>query len=270
MTGSEADTDARRLADAFRHRLGHLRFEGQRILSALSAPTAGSTSPIESAKLAIWQRECASTVSQLSGGSKAHWLARRFSDALLVPDAESGSAGVATITRRIIAVLDSAETSLAGGTAATAHESDPAALKPRFTFIKDETLRPQLERAYVDARSAFTRGEIALALVTYCSILETVITDALERRGVEGLEALPPATSLGSIADWSFSDRIEAAERARLISRGCARLPEIARRYRDLLGPGGSIAVDAPVTSREAKLAGDVLHVVLRDLAPGR
>ncbi len=31
-----------------------------------------------------WQQECGVTVNELSGGSKAHWLARSFSEAFLM------------------------------------------------------------------------------------------------------------------------------------------------------------------------------------------
>ena len=32
----------------------------------------------------VWQQDCGVTVNQLSGGSKAHWLARSFSEAFLM------------------------------------------------------------------------------------------------------------------------------------------------------------------------------------------
>jgi hypothetical protein len=64
--------------------------------------------------------------------------------------------------------------------------------------------------------------------------------------------------------------RIAAAERTRLIRGGCARLPPVARRYRDLTDADGELRADAPVSEREARLAGQVLRVVMRDLDPGR
>src|SRR6202158_3056506 len=32
----------------------------------------------------VWQEDCGVTINQLSGGSKAHWLARSFSEAFLM------------------------------------------------------------------------------------------------------------------------------------------------------------------------------------------
>jgi hypothetical protein len=44
----------------------------------------------------------------------------------------------------------------------------------------------------------------------------------------------------------------------------------VARRYRDLTDADGELRTDAPVSEREARLAGQVLRVVMRDLDPGR
>jgi hypothetical protein len=248
----------------FRHRLDHLRAEGRELGSALAGlqDSAGNLEPLR-----VWQRECAATISQLSGGSKAHWLSRAFSEALLVPNAGAGAA-VVTIIERLLAVLDSATQSLAAATVPASDATAPPPQRPRFTFVPDLTLRSQLESAYLDGQQAFGRGEFVVALVTSCSILETVITDALERRGSDTLSAHDPPRE--PIVEWPFGTRIAIAERAGIISRGCARLPGVAREYRALLDAQGDTAADTFVSPRDAKLASDVLHVILRDLAPGR
>ena len=55
-----------------------------------------------------------------------------------------------------------------------------------------------------------------------------------------------------------------------LILGGCARLPAVARAYRDLADGTGELGPDIAVSEREARLAGQVLRVVIRDLDPGR
>src|SRR5262245_27337626 len=55
-------------------------------ISADSADSAGNSSGAvgsDVAALRIWQRDCAELVNELSGGSKAHWLSRAYSEALL-------------------------------------------------------------------------------------------------------------------------------------------------------------------------------------------
>jgi hypothetical protein len=73
------------------------------------------------------------------------------------------------------------------------------------------------------------------------------------------------------IADWSFETRIAVAEKAGLIRGGCARLPPSARAYRDVADVDGAAgSATTPISERDAKIARQVLHVVMRDLDPGR
>jgi hypothetical protein len=92
------------------------------------------------------------------------------------------------------------------------------------------------------------------------------VTDALEHQGLSALAA--SGTPEGKIADWSFETRLAVAERAGLIRSGCARLPAVARTYRDHTDAGGG--PKTTVSERDARVAGQVLHVVMRDLDPGR
>jgi hypothetical protein len=107
-----------------------------------------------------------------------------------------------------------------------------------------------------------------LALRTTCGILETVVTDALEHKGLSALAA--EGASAGKIGDWSFNTRLAVAEKAGLIRNGCARLPAVARTYRDHSDADGDGGSKATVSERDARLAGQVLRVVMRDLDPGR
>ena len=202
-----------------------------------------------------WQQDCAAAINELSGGSKAHWLSRAFSGAFLVGPAAGGvvdvvlEASAAEIVGRLLAVLAQARASLAG--------MDPgetpafAASAPRrFDFVRTAELRPVLEQAHVDSGRALEAGDFHRAFITSCSILEAIITDAIAR-------------THDDVGAWSFDARIAAAESAGLIRGGCARLPAVARAYRDL-------APDVTISERDAKLARQVLNVVLRDLDPGR
>jgi hypothetical protein len=216
----------------------------------------------------IWQRDCAAIVSQLSGGSKAHWLAREFSHAFLVRSPAGGQveeAAVVVIVERILSVLDQAKTAVDGQQATVDRQQSTVDSRPaeapqvrRFEFVRDATLRPILEQAYVDSRSALAQGQFGLALVTSCSVLEAVLTDALER------------SEAGKVRDWSFEARIVAAEQKGLIRGACARLPPAARTYRELADAEGHLRPDVSISEREARLAGQVLQVVMRDLDPGR
>jgi hypothetical protein len=230
------------------------------------------TDPSNSSAMAttrVWQEECGVTVNQLSGGNKAHWLARSFSEAFLVRSAVGGAVeGVppVEIVKRLLGVLEQAVGSLSGMT--TAASSEAPVSPRRFGFVHDPELRPVLEQAYTDGRRALEQRDYELALLTFCGILEAIVTDALEHKGLSALAASDvPA---GKIADWQFEARLAIAERAGLIRGGCARLPAVARSYRDLAKDDDESGPKATVSEHDARLTGQVLHVVMRDLDPSR
>ena len=149
--------------DIYLSRLNDLVGRGRQLADALARdPSNGSLI----AATRAWQEQCGITISQLSGGSKAHWLARKFSEAFLL------------------------------------------------------------------------RSEMG-----------------------EALEGARP-----EIADWPFETRLAVAEKVGLIRGGCARLPAVARKYRDNRENGA----ETTVSERDARLTGQVLNVVMRDLNPGR
>jgi hypothetical protein len=254
---AQIDTNLRHL-DGLIHRGRHLH-------------EALATDPSSSSALAanrVWQQDCGAAVNQLSGGSKAHWLARSYSEAFLMRSTAGSviaAAAPAEIVGRLVDVLEQAVTSLSrmrdGQVASTS--SDAAPTPRRFEFVHNPELRPVLEQAYSDSRDALEEGRFGPALLTSSGILEAIVTDALEHRGLSALAAADPPA--GKIVDWSFEARLTVAERAGLIHGGCARLPPLARRYRDL-----DDADNVTVSEQDARRASQVLHVVMRDLDPGR
>jgi hypothetical protein len=213
-----------------------------------------------------WQQECAAAINQLSGGSKAHWLARAYSSAFLVRAPDGGVVAEADSTEivdRILAVLAQGATSLSRMDDVEAASTGAAPRPRRFDFVHEAALRPVLEQAFDDSRDALERGDPRGALTLSCGVIEAIITDALQYCGSRTADG-------GSLADLSFEARIGAAERARLIRGGCARLPPVARAYRDLTDVDGQLRPDVAVSDRDARVATQVLRVVMRDLDPGR
>jgi hypothetical protein len=239
---------------------------GQELRDALAVEASHGTQ----AETRIWQRDCAAVVSQLSGGSKAHWLAREFSHAFLVRSTAGGvveEASITDIVNRILSVLERAviavnsQQSSVDRQPSTTHVSRAAEAAPqvrRFEFVHDPELGPILEQAYLESRTALANGDFGRALVTSCSVLEAILTDALEH------------AHAGNVREWSFETRIAAAEQQGLIRGACARLPPTARTYSELADATGHLRPDVTISEREARLAGQVLQVVMRDLDPGR
>ena len=247
----------RSLIDDYRRRLDGLMREGCELRSLVA--TNRSSRPAL-AMIRSWQEQCATTVNALSGGSKAHWLARAFSQAFLVRSAAGEAVEEAPVTEivdRVLGVLEQAARSLAGLVDDPAASAGAAPRPHRFEFVHDVALRPILEQAYVSGRTALEDGQFAESMVITCGIIEAVLTDALEHLG-------------RNVHQWSYQTRIDAAELAGLIRGGCARLPPIARRYRELTAVDGALPGHVTVTAREARVTSQVLHVVMRDLDPGR
>jgi hypothetical protein len=225
----------------------------------------------DEAGIRIWQRDCAEAVHELSGGSKAHWLSRAYSGALLVRSTDGGAVVEATpaeIVARVVDVLERARASVSNADT-TAPVEAPA--PHRFDFVHDAALRPVLEQAFVDSARALDAGDFERSLKTSCGILEAIMTDALENarlrsRATPEEETGPePNAAPGSsrATEVSFDERIQTAEQLGLIRGGCARLTPAARAYRDA-------SSDAPISARDARIARQVLAVVMRDLDPGR
>jgi hypothetical protein len=235
-----------------------------RTLRSVLATDASNESAITATR--AWQEECGVTINQLSGGSKAHWLARSFSEAFLLRTAAGSAADGAApdeIVKRLIKVLEKAVGSLSRTDDGPFISASPEAESPRrFDFVHDSELRPIVEQAFAESRRALEQGHYDQALRASCGILEAIVTEALQHKGLNALAA--SGAPAGNIADWSFQTRLTVAERAGLIGNGCARLPAVARTYRDQHdGPAGT-------SERDARQAAQVLRVVMRDLDPGR
>ena len=249
------DENLRHQRDTSLGQLAALTARGHQIRNARSADATRA-----------WQQDCAAAINQLSGGSKAHWLARAYSGAFLVRAADGGvvvEADSTEIVDRILEVLAQGAASLSRMDDVEAASTGAAPRPRRFDFVHNAELRPVLEQAFDDSHSALGRDDARLALILSCGVIEAIITDALQYCGSR-------IADCRSITEWSFEARIAAAEGARLIRGGCARLPPVARAYRDLTDPDGQLRSDASVSERDARVAGQVLRVVMRDLDPGR
>ncbi len=256
------DDNLRVQIETYLSHLDGLSRRGRQLREALAADPSDAS---VIAQTRAWQEDCGVTINQLSGGSKAHWLARAFSQGFLMRSMDGRAAEgaePAEIITRLLDVLEQAVASLSGaddGAVISASSSQPP--PRRFEFVHNAELRPVVEQAYIDSRRAFEQGEYERALRTSCGILEAIVTDALEHKGLSAL--LASGAPAGKIADWPFEARLAVAEKAGLIRGGCARLPAVARRYRDN-------SADVEVSERDARTTGQVLNVVMRDLDPGR
>jgi len=255
--------------ETYQSHLDGLIRRGHQLRDTLAADPSGTAAIAATRR---WQEDCGVTINQLSGGSKAHWLARSFSEAFLMRSPDGTAAQGAApdeIVLQLLGVLGQAVASLSrtnDDAIISASAESPA--PHRFEFVHNRDLRPVLEQAYADSRSALNLGDYALALVTSCGILEAIVTDALEHRGLTALIA--SGAPAEKISEWSFETRLTVAEKAGLIRSGCARLPAVARTYRERMNSEGDATPQGTISEADARRTGQVLHVIMRDLDPGR
>src|ERR1035441_8508043 len=92
--------------------LDGLSGRGRQLRDALAADPSNEAAM---AATRAWQEDCGVTINQLSGGSKAHWLARSFSEAFLMRAATGRAlegAAPDEIVKKLLDVLEQAVTSL--------------------------------------------------------------------------------------------------------------------------------------------------------------
>jgi len=98
--------------DSYLPQLEALIQRGRQLRDTLAADPS-SRSALEATR--AWQQGCAAAVSKLSGGSKAHWLARSYSGAFLLRPADGRieeEVPPARILDRVVEVLERAVSSL--------------------------------------------------------------------------------------------------------------------------------------------------------------
>jgi hypothetical protein len=173
------------------------------------------------------------------------------------------SADPRDIVAGVIAVLERAIDALSAPDAVDRIGGGAQPEPRRFEFVHDLALRPVLEEAFVASARAMESRDFEGALKTTCGILEAVVTDSLIARLTPSRARDSEGCTATALAERSFEDRIAAAETAGLIHNACARLTTPARAYRD-------IPFVHTVTERDARIASQVLRVVMRDLDPGR
>src|SRR5260370_3951149 len=145
------DESLRAQIETYLSHLDGLIRRGRQVRDALAFNPSSKTAI---AATRAWQEDCGVTVNQLSGGSKAHWLARSFSEAFLMRSAtglavEGGAAE--EIVKRLLDVLEPAVNSLTrtdDGPVISASSEAPA--PHRLDVVHNLDLRHVVEQGYTD------------------------------------------------------------------------------------------------------------------------
>jgi len=97
------DDSFRTQIETYLSHLDGLTRRGRQLRDALAADPADAS---VIARTRAWQAACGVTINQLSGGSKAHWLARAFSQAFLIRSTDGRAVEGVTPAEIITRLLD--------------------------------------------------------------------------------------------------------------------------------------------------------------------
>lgn len=150
--------------------------------------------------------------------------------------------------------------------------STPVMQLKEFPFVKDTALRTIIERDYQELQQAFIANCWKSVIVLSGGTIEAVLIDLLlqhESRAKTSGKA-PKGKKDGkapNVRDWGLVYLILVSVELKLVNPGVDKLSHSIREYRNLVHPMVEIKTLLRVDAEEAKIALEVLNMILRDLS---
>lgn len=142
----------------------------------------------------------------------------------------------------------------------------PVLISKDFSFIQDSTLREILTRDYLEIQKSIISGALKATIILCGGSIEAILLDLL-KKDEENTRASAKAPSEQNLDKWSLNDLIEVAVDKNLVAGEIAKLSHSVREYRNLIHPGLEIRGTLKVESEEAKIAIEVLNILIRELS---
>lgn len=141
----------------------------------------------------------------------------------------------------------------------------PATETKSFEFIKDPGLRNIIERDYQEIQRNVISTNWKSAIILSGGAIETLLLDMLQKDNSTAL-ASSKAPDDPDLHKWSLNDLIEVSLDTQLVSTHVASLSHTVRAYRNLVHPGVELRKGLKIEPEEAKIALQVLNILIRDL----
>ncbi|GEM_PF-1804735 len=144
--------------------------------------------------------------------------------------------------------------------------ASPAIEVKDFTFINNTELKTILDRDYVEIQRSIIVGNWKSAIILSGGSIEAILLDLLvEDEGVARGSAKAPKEQ--DLNKWVLNDLIEVAVDTEQVGTEIARLSHSVREYRNLIHPGLELRGTLRVQPEEARIALDVVNILVRDLS---
>lgn len=144
--------------------------------------------------------------------------------------------------------------------------STPATINKSFHFISNTDIRKIVERDYLEIQRSVIASNWKSTILLCGGSIEAILLDLLGSKSSEIIESLkaPPESDINK---WDLNNLIEVAVDRKLVDAGMATLSHSVREYRNLIHPGVEIRKGLKIEPEEAKIALEVLNMLIRELS---
>lgn len=133
-----------------------------------------------------------------------------------------------------------------------------------FQFMNDGELRSIVERDFAELAKLGSAGATKSRIILSGELIESLLLDAVESEMKKG--AASKAAPKTDLDQWNLAQLIDVALELKLISDGAKKLGHGVRDYRNLVHPAVERRSRLVVEEQEARIAEEVLGIVIRDL----
>lgn len=144
-------------------------------------------------------------------------------------------------------------------------ETSPLVIAKNFSFVKNTNLRTIIERDYVWVNKCLAVEAWKPVIILAGGLIEALLLDRLlatESRA----KSSSKAPKENGIKKWSLENLIDVAVDLSIINVGAEKLSDAVRHYRNLVHPGNELRAGLRVEPEEAKIAAEILNIIIRDL----
>lgn len=145
------------------------------------------------------------------------------------------------------------------------NENTPVTQIKNFDFISDQALRKILERDYQEIQRNLISSNWKSTIILSGGSIEAILLDLLLKESTKAISSSKAPTE-HDLNKWSLNDLVEVAVKEKFIGGEIGKLSHTVREYRNLIHPGVEIRKNLKVEPEEAKIAVEVLHILIRDL----
>lgn len=142
----------------------------------------------------------------------------------------------------------------------------PVTVTKSFHFIGDADLRKILERDYQELQRNIVTRNWKSAIILSGGSIEAVLLDLLTKN-ITTAQGSTKAPAENDLTRWSLNSLIDVAVEEKMINSGVATLSHSVRDYRNLIHPGVELRKGLKVEPEEAKIALNVLDMLIRELS---